>query len=172
MVSCKSESELHENFSELRANNHCTPQTPKCFEWNILFDVEWKILFWFLTNSNILWNMENLYMEVTSNEKIKTFHFQNVKMKPFHFSLISFVWSQQFSKFDTNSWNIYVMMSLHFISINSLQLKTMHSLSIASCCPATPLTTSGSSLRYFKTWIKSVTDSNKNDKYVSFFIKI
>lgn len=30
-------------------------------------------------------------MEVTSNEKIKTFHFQNAKMKPFHFSLISFV---------------------------------------------------------------------------------
>lgn len=42
MASCQSESELDENFSELRANNHCTPQNLKCFELSETFCLTWN----------------------------------------------------------------------------------------------------------------------------------
>lgn len=47
MVLCQSESELDENFSELRANNHCTPQSPKCFELSETFCLTWNERFYF-----------------------------------------------------------------------------------------------------------------------------
>lgn len=86
-------SELDNIFIKRRANGPMHPTASKVFwaEWTILSDVKGKVLFWFQTNSRTQRNKGNLYTEVTSNEKIGSFHFQNVKMKPFHFPLIFFL---------------------------------------------------------------------------------
>lgn len=47
MALCQSESELDKIFSELRANNHCTPQTPKCFGLSETFCLTWNERFYF-----------------------------------------------------------------------------------------------------------------------------